>query len=246
MARSPAEVLGPRYFDVYRSLNQSVRYDEFADICQGQGLPPPSRRMFRHVLRLYRSRQPRYVSMNALDAELRFQRDAWSVPRVLALIEERTAESAHLEFKRRPDGPGTTAKPWAAVANSGGGAVVYGLDEDDLSRASTAVPIELDGLRERFLQVNQNIDPPVDLTIELLPLDHTSLGFCVVAIGAAEPGHLHLVDGRAPTREGTTTRYMTSEEIRRWIVESQGLTLPPPRPLKRPSDSSQLTLEQAG
>jgi hypothetical protein len=223
VARSPAEALGPSYFDVYRGLNRPVDYEEFVTICRAQGLVAPTDRMFRHVRRLFRSRQPTYLSMNALDVELKNQRASWTVDRVEGLVDERRVETAHLEFKREPDGPGTTAKPWAAVANAGGGAVVYGIDEDDLSRASRAVPIDLDGLRERFEQINRAVDPPVDVTIEVLPIEPGERGYCVVVVGPAVPGRVHLVDHRAPTRDGTTTRYMTSEEVRRWIIESYGL-----------------------
>jgi len=241
VARSAAEALGPSYLDVYRGLNQPIAYEDFCTICQAQGLPAPSDRMFRHVRRLYGSRQPSYITMNALDVELRHQRETWTRERVEELVARRAFETAHLELKRRPDGSGTTAKPWAAVANAGGGAVVYGIDEDDLSRATEAVPIELDGLRERFEQINRSIDPPVDLSIEILPVDDGTTGYCVVVIGPAVPGRVHLVDHRAPTRDGTTTRYMTSEEIRRWVVESQGLH--PPEPARRTPDDPQLPLD---
>lgn len=241
MARSAAEALGPSYLDVYRGLNQPIAYEDFCTICQAQGLPAPSDRMFRHVRRLYGSRQPSYIAMNALDQELRLQRETWSLERVEDLVRRRAFETAHLEFKLRPDGTGTTAKPWAAVANAGGGAVVYGIGEDDLSRATEAAPIELDGLRERFEQINRSIDPPVDLSIEVLPADDGSTGYCVVVIGPAVPGRVHLVDHRAPTRDGTTTRYMTSEEIRRWVVESQGLH--PPEPPRRTPEDPQLPLD---
>jgi hypothetical protein len=242
VARTAAEALGPSYLDVYRGLNQPIGYEDFCTICQAQGLPAPSDRMFRHVRRLFSSRQPSYIPMNALDVELRFQRDTWTLERVEELVRQRTFETAHLEFKRNPDGSGTTAKPWAAVANAGGGAVVYGIGEDDLSRATEAAPLDLDGLRERFEQINRNIDPPVDLSIEVLPTDDGVTGYCVVVVGPAVPGRIHLVDHRAPTRDGTTTRYMTSEEIRRWVVESQGIQPPEPAHRER-HDDPQLPLE---
>ena len=108
--------------------------------------------------------------MNALDMELKQCGQVWTVERVEALVADSTAERSDLEFKERPDRSATTTKPWAALANSGGGSVVYGIREDELSRAVAAQPIELDGLRERFQQLNESIDPPVDLSIEVLPL----------------------------------------------------------------------------
>jgi hypothetical protein len=226
VARTGAEVLGPKYFDLYRGLNHPTTYEEFATIAELQGLRPPTRRMFAHVRRLYASRQPNYVAMNVLDVQLKRRRESWTLDRVQALVDERVAESEQLEFKRELAGPATTAKPWAGLGNTGGGHVVYGIEEDDLSRASTLYPIGLDGVREKVAQVNRNIDPPVDLTITTLPIANLASGFCVVKVEPAVPGRIHLVDGRAPVRDGATTRYMTSAEIRRWVVESEGLPAP--------------------
>ncbi len=225
MARPPADSSGPRLFEVYLTLNLPVTYERFCEICTAQGHREPSRRMFAHLRRLTRARKSTYMTVNSLDVELRERRAAWTLERVEALVGDKVVETAHLEFKREAAGSSTTTKAWAALANSGGGAVVYGVDEDDLSRAMALAPVELDGLRERFHQLNRSIDPPVDMSIEVLP-DPTvgaAKGFAVVRIEPAALGRVHLVDHRAPVRDGTTTRYMTSEELRRWVVEAHGV-----------------------
>ena len=236
MARTGAEVLGPKYFDLYRGLNHPTSYEEFCVIAELQGLRPPTRRMFAHVRRLYASRQPNYVAMNVLDVQLKRQRETWTLERVQRLVDDRVPETEQLEYKRELAGEATTIKPWAGLGNSGGGHVVYGIEEDDLSRASALHPIGLDGVREKIEQVKRNVDPPVDLTITTLPIAELASGFCIVKVEPAVPGRIHLVGGRAPVRDGATTRYMTSEEIRRWIVESEGLPTPVEPRRGRPPD----------
>lgn len=85
--------------------------------------------------------------------------------------------------------------------------------------------MSFDGIEERFQQLNSRIDPPVTFNVVRLPTGPDTCGVVCVRIAPASPGIVHFVDHRAPVRSGTTTRYMTAEEIRRWIREEQR---PPP------------------
>jgi predicted HTH transcriptional regulator len=107
------------------------------------------------------------------------------------------------------------------MANSGGGEVIYGVQES----ATVAIrlrPVRLAGVEERIAQENERIDPPTHQTVHIVQSSEDSeRGFVVVTVRPTVRGVVHLVDGRAPKRVETTTSYMTSEEIRRWIVEGE-------------------------
>ena len=154
--------------------------------------------------------------------ELKGRGESWTRERVEALVSEGRRERGNLEFKRALDArnkDNLTKQPWAAMANSGGGVVVYGIEEAH-SVAARLRPIKVHGTEERIEQENERIDPPTNLTVHVLRTDD-EVGYVVVVIRPAVPGVIHLVDGRAPRRLGTTTTNMTAEEMRRWILQGE-------------------------
>lgn len=220
MPRVP-DAHGPAYLRAYRSVDRLVDQDEFAAICAAQGLPVPTKRMYDHVRALYRHREPTYLVMNAFDQERKARRrSGWTVDAVEQLVVEHRPETERVEFKESVSGETTTKKPWAAMANAGGGDVLYGITEKN-SVADALRPVRFGGIEERFQQLNGTIDPPVTLSVTRLPTHDEASGVVWVRVAASVPGIVHFTEHRAPIRFGTTTRYMTSEEIRRWIREER-------------------------
>lgn len=220
---SRAEEHGSSYFRLYGALQQRPTAESFRAVCLAQGLPAPSNRMFAHIRRLHVARRTHYIPINQLDVQLRRETTAWVHERVQRLVDDRRRETEDLDFKQEVGGESSTTKAWAAMANSGGGVVVYGVSE----KATTAigvVPIGLQGIEERFRQLNRLVDPPVAMDVDVVPSPTIAgRGAVVVRVAPATRGLIHLVSSRAPRRDGVTTRYMTSEEIRRWVCEG-----PPP------------------
>jgi hypothetical protein len=224
MPRRAEEGGGPAYYRLYRATETGLSFDSFCALCEANGLTAPTIRMFKHMRRLYEARKPNYVPMNTLDVELKGRGESWSLGRIEQLVEQHRRERPNLEFKLSLDAKdrdSQTKRPWAAMANSGGGDVVYGVMEAS-TVASRLRPLKLAGLEERVAQENDKIDPPTNQTVHVIQsVEDEERGFVVVTVRPGVPGVVHLVDGRAPKRVGTTTAYMGSEEIRRWIVEGE-------------------------
>ncbi len=220
VSREP-DTFGPAYLRAYQSLDRVIGRAEFTALCTAQELPAPTKRMYEHVRALYRHRQPTYLVMNAFDQERKARRRlGWTVAAVQQLVAEHRPETERVEFKEAVGGDGTTKKPWAAMANAGGGDVLYGIREQN-NLAYEVCPILFDGIEERFQQLNRAIDPPVTLSIHRLATEGQTSGVVCVRVTASVSGIVHFADHRAPLRSGTTTRYMTSEEIRRWVREER-------------------------
>ena len=215
------EKYGPHYYRAYRALEKRPTIRQFTAICEQQGLPAPSRRMFAHMHRLYRSRKRNYMPMNRLDTELRMSAQRWTRKRLETLLMEQGRERSDLEFKSVVESGSALLKTWAAMANSGGGTILYGIEED-ASTASALAPIRLLGVEERFRQANEGIDPPIDFDVDIVRLTPgASTGVVAVRVAPAVAGTVHLVNGRAPVRVGSTSGDMTSEQLRRWIQEGR-------------------------
>ncbi len=214
-----ADENGDAYLRTYRSLDEVIERDDFSVACTAQGLPAPSDRMFRHIRSLYRDGHANYIAMNPYDQMRKERRIAWTLERLDALMIGHGYESDRLDFKELISEK-TTKKVWAAMANAGGGDVLYGVAEKD-GRADSIKPVSFDGVEEQFLQMNASVDPPVRLTLTRIPHGTDTAGVIAIRVGAAARGVVHLVEHRAPVRDGTTTRYMTSEEIRRWVREGE-------------------------
>lgn len=97
-----------------------------------------------------------------------------------ALVQDRAQESVHLDFKReqpskKEDGRRELLKDVCALANTEGGRIVYGVDEDDEACASRIAPIvgeESDAAQRRLDQsIVDGIQPRlVGCTVTALPV----------------------------------------------------------------------------
>ena len=86
------------------------------------------------------------------------------------LIQDRIEEDLHLEYKREiGSNSGEIAKDLSAFANSDGGYIIYGIEEDK-HKPKQIIPITGTGIKERLDQVAQSgIDPA--LNVRILPVD---------------------------------------------------------------------------
>ncbi|MGL5859292.1 MAG: AlbA family DNA-binding domain-containing protein [Angustibacter sp.] len=135
-------------------------------------------------------------------------------------------ERADLDWKRGllpPEGDDELAKDIAAMANSGGGVIVYGVDEKD-GAASKVIPVEV--LKEadlrRIRQVAGNLIYPPVVGLQLhriAPEDNPSGGVLMMVIpDSPEAPHLVHPKGRrdwftAPWRDGDQTRFMVDRQL---------------------------------
>ncbi|MBQ1009396.1 ATP-binding protein [Micromonospora sp. M51] len=113
----------------------------------------------------------------------------------------------------------------AALANTGGGVIVLGVEEDDQARATKAPGVAISDVEvARMRQVIASLVAPMPV-VDILTVpepatdageDGIQQGFIVVAVPRS-PGTPHAVlinDGlRFPVRNGATTRYLSEPEI---------------------------------
>jgi hypothetical protein len=126
-------------------------------------------------------------------------------------------ENHYTELKRTYDQTGggsrEMAKDLAALALDSGGLVI-GVDEDNVGRAVTVVPVDLAGFAERVDQVAlHRCDPPVPVRITTLPdpADEKT-GILVVEV-PAHPLAPIMVDGRYYGRGDRTVRQLSDAEV---------------------------------
>jgi len=86
------------------------------------------------------------------------------------LIQDEVEEDLHLEYKREiGTNSGEIAKDLSAFANSDGGYIIYGIEEDN-HKPKQIIPITGTGIKERLDQIAQTgIDPA--LNVRILPID---------------------------------------------------------------------------
>jgi hypothetical protein len=146
------------------------------------------------------------------------------VPRSLEdlkrIVEQRLEETARLEFKRQLPEPGKNddlAKDLAAMANTEGGVIIYGIEQDEMGRAKDLRPFEVAGTGERVTLVAQNsLDEPLTLgsVQSIASEDGETLGFLVVEVPRSERApHLHQGSawGRTPKGNAPLTRRRIGE-----------------------------------
>lgn len=141
------------------------------------------------------------------------------------LVEERTEEAFNLEFKRELPKSGQNeviAKDLTALANTQGGLVLYGVDEDDEGRAKDLVPITLAGVPERLAQVARVVDGPLVVETWTIPESIPGgLGFVIarVPMSARAP---HFVQGTAWGRSSRNLYRLSRHEIGHLFARSSG------------------------
>jgi Putative DNA-binding domain len=151
-----------------------------------------------------------------------------------ALVTSGTQESFDLDYKRDLYGGGDSdrrklAGDVAALANTAGGVIVLGIDEDDQARAIDAPGVVVtDAEISRIRQVVAALVAPVPM-FDVLPVlkdigesaavdgdSSSSVGFIVIAVPRSSYApHAVLVNDalRFPKRNGSTTRYLSEPEL---------------------------------
>ncbi|MGW3852829.1 AlbA family DNA-binding domain-containing protein [Streptomyces fagopyri] len=151
-------------------------------------------------------------------------------------------ESTDLDYKgrqyeRKPEWQGELAKDVAALANTAGGTLILGMEED----RATSIPVRAnpelltDQLRKTYREaLAWRMDPPAECDIVFIaedPADPTPRGLVVISVPPSSRGP-HAVTGFKDPRDGTlrfpyrndnTTTYMNLTQVKRAIAASASL-----------------------
>ncbi|MFG3602491.1 AlbA family DNA-binding domain-containing protein [Micromonospora chersina] len=156
--------------------------------------------------------------------------DALAARHINGLVAAGVQEAFDLDFKRELYGRGESDKralagDVAALANTGGGVIVLGVEEDDQARATKTPGVEIsDAEVARMRQVVASLVAPMpafDVVAVPDPMLVTTeggaaQGFIVVAVprSPSAPHAVLINEGlRFPTRNGATTRYLSEPEV---------------------------------
>lgn len=143
---------------------------------------------------------------------------------LMTLVSNQIAEAFDLDFKSELYGSSDRAKrdaatDVAALANTAGGLLILGIEEDDQARARAAPGVALSDAEERRIRqvVGSNVVPmPV---MDVLPIedpDSPGRGLMLIAVPRSPlaPHAVLVSEGlRYPKRNGATTRYLSEPEV---------------------------------
>ncbi len=143
---------------------------------------------------------------------------------LMALINNQVPEAFDLDFKTEMYGPTDkdrrdAATDVAALANTAGGLLVLGIEEDDQARATAAPGLELSEADERRIRQivgSQVVPMPVIDVLRVEDPDRSGHGVVLIAVPRSPLGPHAIVvnDGlRYPRRNGATTRYLSEPEV---------------------------------
>lgn len=163
-----------------------------------------------------------------LEAILGATLDALTPAHIRSLVEARLQEDFDLDFKRdlygrSDDDKRKLATDVAAMANSAGGVIILGVEEDDHAQAVKAPGVAVSDTEiSRIYQVVASQVAPHSQLDVISMIEETpnekgeSTGFLVIAVprSPAAPHAVPVNNGlRYPRRNGTTTRYLTEPEV---------------------------------
>lgn len=165
---------------------------------------------------LLRSRRLETVLGSALDS--------LSAGDVRALPAAQVTEAFDLDFKGVLYGNSDSQRrdlcgDVAALANTSGGVIIIGVEEDDHGSACATPGVQLsDAERNRMLQVlASGVAPmPACEVLTIRAAENAEIGWYVLAVPRSQraPHAVIINDGfRYPVRNGTTTRYLSEPEI---------------------------------
>lgn len=141
------------------------------------------------------------------------------------LVREGVEETRRVEFKRELPPAGKNrdlARIIAAMANSEGGTLVYGVEEDDTGRADALHPIDLESAPERVNQVaRSSIDEPVDLVDTATIEERDGKGYLVVTVPESERAP-HFVNGSVWGRTTKGNARLSRREVGELFADSDG------------------------
>jgi Putative DNA-binding domain len=143
---------------------------------------------------------------------------------VASLIGSSTPEDYDLEFKKELYGRSDKARrdlcgDVAAMANTAGGLIIIGIEEDEHGCAAAATEVDLsDDEKCRILQtVAAGVSPLPHIDVLALPVATPERGYYLIAVPRSAQGpHAVLVNDalRFPRRNGATIMYLTQPEVR--------------------------------
>lgn len=141
------------------------------------------------------------------------------------IVRKRVEESRRLEFKRRLPESGKNhdlAKLIAAMANTEGGMILYGVEEDDDGRADELNPIDLKDAAERVnLVADSTIDERVELEDTHSIVEADGEGYLVVVVPESERApHFVRYVAWGRTTKGNTR--LGRRQIGELFAESEG------------------------
>jgi len=143
------------------------------------------------------------------------------------IVEERIEESVRLEFKRQLPAAGKNddlAKDLAAMANTEGGVIVYGIEQDNMGRAKELCPFAVSGASERITLVAQNsLDESLSLATvrSIVSEEGKGLGFLVVEVPRSNRAP-HFYQGTAWGRTAKGNAPLTRRRIGELFIRSPG------------------------
>ncbi|MCH8853460.1 MAG: ATP-binding protein [Planctomycetes bacterium] len=143
---------------------------------------------------------------------------------VARIVEERIQESTTLEFKSQLPEPSKNfdlAKAIAALSNTAGGCIIYGIAEDDDSRASKTTPFHLAGCTERIALVAQTLDEPVSPR-EIYTVEQSEgIGYAIVDLEFSDRAP-HFLDGTVFGRTPKTITTLSRRQVGELFSRSRG------------------------
>lgn len=143
---------------------------------------------------------------------------------VSGLVTNQVVEAFDLDYKSRLYGRADADKrdlagDVAALANTAGGLIVLGIEEDDQARATAAPGVALsDGEVTRMLQVVASLTAPLPV-FDIVPVEDPArpgTGFYLIAVPRSpRQPHAVLVNDALgfPRRNGSTMRYLSEGEV---------------------------------
>ncbi len=142
---------------------------------------------------------------------------------VQGLVDERTRERADLEFKSAiPPGDknADTARDLAALANNGGGTIIYGIGERG-GRAHKLHPFDLTGAAERVSSIARDrVDEALTLAdVVDVPTEEDGTGVLVVRVEPAGRAP-YFVEGQALGRSGPRNVPLSRAEVGRLFASA--------------------------
>jgi hypothetical protein len=151
---------------------------------------------------------------------------AWTLEHVAFLIEHRMPERLDLEYKEALPDSGDELAPWiAAMANSGGGDIVLGIEEDPQGRAVRAseLAVPLAGAAALVGEAACSIDEPVGVRCAEIQDDDAAEGFGYLVVEVdPSPRAPHFVGGVAWGRVEHGIRRLRRLEIANLFARSEG------------------------
>ncbi|MGB2694793.1 MAG: ATP-binding protein [Dehalococcoidia bacterium] len=144
---------------------------------------------------------------------------------LVRIVRERLEETTRLEFKRQLPESGKNddlAKDLAAMANTEGGVIIYGIEEDKEGRATGLYSFPTSGAGERVALVAQTLDEPIRLgSIDSIASQEKRKGFLVVQVPKSDRApHLHKGTAYGRTSKGITT--LTRRQVGELFARSSG------------------------